>query len=118
MPEPEEGQSGLQINAAQDGPAATPEPGTRQRRPRRQQEPEVVTGPTFWVSSGVTANLGNFENIKFDIGVSGIPYNATAEEREQILATSQEGIHEVVEFLTNMLIDRAIAAKQARGIVD
>lgn len=72
--------------------------------------------PKFWASVGATINIGNYESMKFDMGVSGIDYDAPSEEIERIMESAQVGIHETVEALMNKVIDRAREVKIARGL--
>lgn len=44
--------------------------------------------PRLFVSLERTINLGNYENVKFAIGVSNLPIHATDEQIEQAMATA------------------------------
>lgn len=44
--------------------------------------------PEVWVSVGQTVNLGNFSNVKLDMGVSKVPFDATPEEIQNIVEHS------------------------------
>lgn len=52
-----------------------------------------------WASLGATVNIGNFENNKIDIGVSGIPAGASSEYIEEQMKLAVMTIHEIVDDL-------------------
>jgi hypothetical protein len=60
---------------------------------------EETKSPTAWASLGATVNTGNFENTKIDIGVSGIPIDATPEQRAAMMELSKKTLYEVVMTL-------------------
>lgn len=101
------------------------EPGTTtaqegERRPQTMPPPNPISEgnakPKFWVSTGATINIGSYESMKLDIGVSGIDYDASTEEIERIMASADVGIHETIESLMSKIIDRAREIKIARGL--
>lgn len=62
--------------------------------------------PTVWASVGATINLGNFENQKIDIGVAGIPINASPEFLAEKLSQATVTLHTVVESLAQEMSRR------------
>lgn len=62
--------------------------------------------PTVWASLGATINTGNYENQKIDIGIAGVPINATPEYLEEILNKATITIHSVVERLAEDMSQR------------
>lgn len=91
-----------------------------QSRPQTTPPPiPVAEGnakPKFWASVGATINIGNYESMKLDMGVSGIDYDASSQEIERIMASADVGIHETIEALMIKVIDRAREIKIARGL--
>lgn len=55
--------------------------------------------PKVWASLGCTINTGNYENQRIDIGVAGIPINATDEYLVQILEQASATLHKIVDGL-------------------
>ena len=55
--------------------------------------------PTISASIGMTINIGNFENQKIEIGVAGIPVDATPEYIEEQLGKATTTINTAVEHL-------------------
>lgn len=74
--------------------------------------------PKFWVSVGATVNIENYENMKLDMGVSGIDFDASPEDIEFIMGAADRPIHEVIEGLMNKVIDKARDIKIARGLME
>lgn len=102
------------------------DPGTNGTTPIPELRPQttpppipVAEGnvkPKFWASAGATINIGNYESMKLDMGVSGIDYDASPEEIQRIMASADVGISETIEALMYKVIDRAREIKIARGI--
>lgn len=63
--------------------------------------------PKVWASLGQTINLGNFENVKIDIGLSGIPINCTPEFMEEQLNSASKTLEQIVFRLAQELQQRA-----------
>ena len=70
--------------------------------------------PTVWASIGQTINLGNYENIKLDIGVSGVPVGASEEYIAEKMDAAQKTLHQVVEALA-MELKRRVTEDIKRG---
>lgn len=107
------------VTAEDPGETGIPDPVVRRGSPVAPASPTAIdpnAKPKFWVNVGATVNIGNFENMKIDMGISGIEYDATSEDIENIMESAQVGIHEVVESLMLKVIDRARDIKIARGI--
>lgn len=68
--------------------------------------------PTVWASIGQTINLGNYENVKIDIGLSGIPVDCTEEYLDEQLASAGDTLKKIVFKLAEELQKRA---KEVRG---
>lgn len=68
--------------------------------------------PKVWASLGQTINMGNFENIKIDIGLSGIPINCTPDFLESQLGAASKTLQEIVYRLATELQARA---REVRG---
>lgn len=76
-------------------------------RPRKNMIPilskseaaEENTKVTVWASLGATINLGNYESQKIDIGITGIPIDASDEFIAERLAKANVTLHTVVESL-------------------
>lgn len=62
--------------------------------------------PTVWASLGTTVNIGNFENQKVDVGISGIPADASDEYLTEILDRSRNTIKTVINELANELFEK------------
>lgn len=62
--------------------------------------------PTVWASIGTTVNTGNFENIKIDVGLSGIPVGSTDEYLAHKLQEANLTLEKVVSILAQQLGDR------------
>lgn len=74
--------------------------------------------PTFSVRLGTTVNLGNFENIKYDIGMDNISVDATEEQLRADCGAGTERANFVMDLLGQRLYDRVREVKEARGITD
>lgn len=117
-----QGHSEQHIDGIVPTQAPAEEEPVRRRRRRQQTEaaPESPVDPNakpkFWVNVGATINIGNYESMKLDMGVSGIEYDATSEDIERIMASADTGFHEVTEALMTKIIDRAREIKIARGL--
>lgn len=57
------------------------------------------SGVRVWASLGMTINLGNYENQKIDIGLTGIPVDASPEWIQEQLTKAEITLHSVVEGL-------------------
>jgi hypothetical protein len=68
-------------------------------------------GPTVWVSLGMTVNLGNFENQKLDVGLAGIPADASPEYLEKVLGEAGKTIDTIMEGLGQQLVAKVQAIK-------
>lgn len=60
---------------------------------------ESETPIRVWASLGATINLGNYESQKIEIGVTGIPVDASPEFIAERLSQATVTIHTVVESL-------------------
>lgn len=74
----------------------------RRGRPRSNGKEEGETPEakvTVWASLGMTINTGNFENQKVDIGVAGLPVDASPEFIAEQLDKAKLTLHTAVEAL-------------------
>jgi len=60
---------------------------------------EVGGGPTVWASLGVTIATRPYENVKIDIGVSGIPIGCS----EELLSTLLQGANVTLQHVVDSL---------------
>lgn len=81
-------------------------------------EIQITQGPTVSVHLGTTANIGNFENIKYDIGLDGVPFDASDEDIEAIMNQSLATQQSMMDRMGAHLLARVAAVKQARGVID
>jgi hypothetical protein len=72
--------------------------------------------PAVWASLGTTINIGNFENYKIDIGVSGIPIDATPEVIKARLDQAKLTLQQVVFSLAEELGQREQDVRTAFGV--
>lgn len=56
---------------------------------------------TVWVSIGRTVNLGDYNSVKIDVGLSGVPYDATDQE----IAERMQQANTTIEKITVGLIE-------------
>jgi hypothetical protein len=73
----------------------------RGRKSREEQLVETDTKVTVWASLGMTVNLGNYENQKIDIGVSGLPVDASDEFIALQLNKAKLTLNKAVEGLAD-----------------
>lgn len=67
-----------------------------------------------WASLGQTINTGNFNNIKIDIGVSGIPTDCTEAAFQEIMRGAHATLEKVVFTLADQLAQRVKDVKDAQ----
>jgi hypothetical protein len=79
---------------------------------------ESMRGPRIMVVLGTTANIGNYENIKYDIGLFGVPINASLEEIDAICEAGNARAEVIMDHLGARLLQRVRDVKEARGIAD
>lgn len=68
--------------------------------------------PKIWASVGTTINTGNYENYKIDIGVTGVPIDATPEQTAKYLEMTRMKLFEVVASLGEQLIMQEHAIRE------
>lgn len=78
--------------------------------------PDQLEGPRFYVGLGTTVNLGNFENVKYDMGVSGVPVDATEAQLAGMMQASNARSTYLLDMLGQRLYERVREVKEARGI--
>ncbi len=66
-------------------------------------EGEPVRSPTVWASIGTTVNLGNFENAKIDMGMSGVPIDISDEEFVARMLQAKKTLNDIVNGLADEL---------------
>jgi hypothetical protein len=82
-----------------------PFPKKRGRKPKivgddtQEISIETQSEVKVWASLGITLNTGNYENQKLDIGVTGIPVDATDEYIEEQMIKATGTLNRVVEHL-------------------
>lgn len=62
--------------------------------------------PTVWASLGTTINIGNFENYKIDLGIAGVPVDASPELTQQYIEQGKKTLYAVVMGLGEELGQR------------
>lgn len=67
---------------------------------------------TVWASVGATVNTGDFNSVRIDLGVSGVPVGASHEEIVGRMALAEQTLSEVFELLSGQLIEKATALRQ------
>lgn len=65
-----------------------------------------TTRVKVWASLGMTLNIGNYENQKIDIGVTGLPVDAPPEYIQEQLQKATVTLHSAVEHLAKEMARR------------
>lgn len=70
--------------------------------------------PKIWASMSRTVNLGNYESLKLDMGVSGIPLAATKEQIKEIMDSADKTLTQVIYALAEDLSKKVEEATGGR----
>lgn len=71
-----------------------------------KEESAVSQEPRVWASLGCTITTRQYENVKIDIGVSGIPIDCSPEHLAVILKGAQLQLQRVVDSLAEEMSRR------------
>lgn len=67
-----------------------------------------------WASVSRTVNLGNYESLKLDIGVSNIPLGSTPEQIKEIMKSADMTFNQVIYSLAAELSSKIEEATSGR----